>query len=203
MGSPALDLKLSEHLRPWRDAGLLHVLALPSLEQEPLLAGVKAGHDEAKREELASFEWPSPWDVYWSKTCQGARVALTYYELGFDLSGSPDARRRQLFREIIKHLGWAKKGIVSFWPMAALNGTTLVPDPEMFWAGISKLGIKHVACFGNSAASIITPQAQMDQDLVLESGITVHFLESPTEFLEFLPHELHLATDKLRSIRTS
>ncbi len=198
MGSPALDLKLDEHLRPWRDAGLLHVLTPRGLEQAPLSQGLETTLDEP-----TSAPWPPPWDLYWSKTCQGAQVALTYYELGLDLSGRVDNLRRNLFGEIIQHLGWAKKGIVSFWPLAAFDGATLVPDAKMFWAGISKLGIKHVACFGHQAASVITAQVQMGQDLMLENGVTVYFIESPEELLRLLPHERHLAADKLRSIRTS
>ena len=198
MGSPAFHLKLPEAIRPWHDAGLTHVLR-SSRVQIPLEVPVPATTQPSALP--AAQAWPSPWDMYWNKASKCAQVLFTYFELGADLAGRVDPKRSALFKDIINHLGWNGKGVVSFWPLASLQNDLLRPEPDIFWDGAVQLGVQHVACFGASSASLLVPDFVSEKTTYLHGSIQLHLFSSPDELLALLPHERHLAVNKLAALR--
>jgi hypothetical protein len=120
--------------------------------------------------------------------------------LAFDLSGKGDKRRSLLFREILQHLRWAGKGIVSFWPFMPLGEGTSSQHWQIFWQGVRLLDARHVVFFGLTSEQLDLPS---DVAIYPKTGspITVHLLPSPDELLAKLPHERHMTTDILKEIR--
>ncbi|MBU1248485.1 MAG: hypothetical protein KKB70_07295 [Proteobacteria bacterium] len=198
MGSPAFNLKLPERFRPWHDAGLTHILrSFPEQKIHRPATPVEPQSPASK----PAITWDPPWDLYWQKASKGAQVVLTYFELGADLAGRVDPNRSRLFKDIIGHLGWSGKGIVAFWPLAALHGDVLREQPEVFWQGIEQLGTTHVACFGKQSASLLSSELSPEVNFFVRGTVQVHVLPSPAELLTMLPHDRHLAVDRLAEIR--
>lgn len=213
MGSPALALKLNPRLRPWFGAGVTHLMAgreyisslsssdaslqrPPRPEPQP-----STGISKAEAPTRTPVQFPAPWDFFWTKTTAGAQVVFTYELLGLDLSGKGNPKRGQVFREILQHLGWAGKGIVSFWPMTASADDGFEQSKPLFWQGINVLGAKHIVCFGMEAFCALTNQQASKAQAVKVGDITVYPILSPDELMSKLPHERHLAADFLKSIR--
>lgn len=192
MGSPAFALKVGDRLRPFLHAGLTHVLRTRVPASNPSQDVQAAG---------AAHDFPSPWDAFLTKANVGAKVIFTYYELGLDLSGKADPRRGALFREILKVLGWAGKGVHSFWPMTAPEGETLAQSEPLFWQGAQHIGATAVVCFGRHSAQVVTGRSDPKDFPFSMHGRTVHLLPSPERMLNMLPHERHLAAETLRAIR--
>ncbi|MGE4553062.1 MAG: hypothetical protein AB7D57_08120 [Desulfovibrionaceae bacterium] len=130
------------------------------------------------------------------------RIAWTYFDLGLDLSGRADPRRRTLFRTLVRDLAWAQ-GTIAFWPVAVPDPGADAPAPraELFWRGLDELGLRQVACFGRRALAVICPGA--DPSAVrhmTEGGHTVFILPGPGDLLELLPHERHRALRALAAL---
>lgn len=220
MGSPSLALGLAPHLRPWHGAGLTHLLvgsaaisAMNPASQAPITNSPSVQpRTSSSQEHVAPISkepsgsqpapsLPAPWDFFWSKVTVGAKVVFTYPELSLDLTGKGDKKRGQLFREILLHLDWAGKGIVSFWPMN--DGVVNNPDQSanIFWKGMDQIGAKHVVCFSGSGYSDLTGQALQSSGSHTFRDYTIHILPSPDQMFAMLPHERHMAADVLSSIR--
>jgi hypothetical protein len=92
--------------------------------------------------------WPLPWPTFFAKTPATPRLVITYRELGLDLAGQSDARRRDLWRRLIAAAGLAGQGLVAFWPLALPQGGELVEQPLHFACGVARLNPELVAVFG-------------------------------------------------------
>lgn len=92
--------------------------------------------------------WPLPWPTFFAKTPPNPRLVITYRELGLDLAGQSDARRRDLWRRLIAAAGLAGQGLVAFWPLALPQGGELVEQPLHFACGVARLNPGLVAVFG-------------------------------------------------------
>ncbi len=100
---------------------------------------------------VAAEYWPSPWQVLLQKT-PPAPVIWTYFSLGDDLSGNPNADRRDFMRKLLTDLGH-RKGTHSFWPIALPDQNTeqSVAHAQAFWSGVQILKAKAVIAMGQAA----------------------------------------------------
>ena len=100
----------------------------------------------------APAEWPAVWQERLKKT-RVAPVVWTYWELGLDLCGAPDPKRRELFRDLLADLAHPP-GTHSFWPVALPGeGGMGEGDPEanapLFWEGARLLHSRAVMLMGS------------------------------------------------------
>ena len=92
--------------------------------------------------------WPLPWPTFFAKTPPTPRLVITYRELGLDMAGQSEPRRRDLWRRLIAAAGLAGKGLVAFWPLALPQGGMLTEQPLHFACGVARLNPELVAVFG-------------------------------------------------------
>lgn len=227
MGSPALDLRLPERLRPWRGAGVTHLYA-------PDVALLHANHDDQRVESPqgarpgqrrhdalpkpagpdtssqaatnystapGQVRFAPPWDQFWEKASAPSPVVFTYSELSDDLLGRGDKRRSMLFRELLSHLRWTGKGYVSFWPCELERGGAREPALEEFWAGVRAIEARYVVVFGSAALEMIAPGAQGAGGTVDDPRAQLVILPDVQELLVLLPHERQMRMDSLNSLR--
>ena len=123
--------------------------------QQPASPGARP-RPEAHAPQAASCpaDWPAAWRERLKKT-RTAPVVWTYWELGRDLCGTPDPKRRELLQELLRDLGHPP-GTHSFWPMAlpAQNGDDeqeLEANIPLFWEGIKLLHSRAVMIMGSQA----------------------------------------------------
>ena len=90
--------------------------------------------------------WAEPWRSLWLKTPHDPKIVWTYYDLGAHMGGRPDPEIGKLLQSLIYYFRWPK-GTIAFWPMSELAGDDCVPNVDMFWRGVDKLGTRHVAIF--------------------------------------------------------
>lgn len=172
-----------------------------------------AGHTQETT--LPLQDWPPLWQKRLQSTRPG-RVLWTYWSLGTDLCGSPDARRRDFFRRLLTDLAHPA-GTHTFWPCALpqLAKPADLPDefrdtqrqsdamhtaPDIFWAGVRALQARAVILMGSAAmrAVLSTPlplmgQARHNGCLVWVVRDVDLLLEQPHHYaptLEFLRHNL-------------
>lgn len=198
MGSPSATLSLPPHLLPWYASGLRHVLGCKPASQAS--QGAENGPDPQAVPKRPQLSLPQPWARCWQAVPATARIVWTYLELGRDLCGQPSAERRNLFRALLSHLNWPK-GATAFWPLCCPDGEGLATRPEIFWQGCAALGVKHVACFGPEALALLCPGADAAGLAHQHGAITVHILPAPADLLRLLPHDQHLAVDRLKALR--
>jgi hypothetical protein len=129
-------VRLAESLRPWRIAGLFHILVDPDAVVEPSIAGEQAaplpvrerGDRSFFAEEQASSSgqestaspilpqtWPSLWQTVLSRT-KAAPLVWTYAELGIDLTRQGCRERSDFLRRLILQLQ-LPRGSSAFWPV--------------------------------------------------------------------------------------
>jgi len=100
---------------------------------------------------IQEISWPAVWRDRLAKT-RAAPVVWTYWELGLDLCGTPDPKRRELFQELLRDLAHPT-GTHSFWP-PALPGQdgkeehTLEANAPVFWEGVKLLRGRAVMIMG-------------------------------------------------------
>lgn len=133
-------------------------------------------------------------------TKPGARVVMTYMELGLDLGGQSDPRRRSVLKNLQAHLKWPP-GTINFWPVAALANGALQPDTAMFWRGWELWRAPHVVCFGDEALKVILPDADVQAVTHLLENVIVHKLPPIARLIDMLPHEQQMAVDGIANIR--
>ena len=97
--------------------------------------------------------WPLPWPTFFAKTPPTPRLVITYRELGLDMAGQSEPRRRDLWRRLIAEAGLAGKGLVAFWPLALPQGGALAEMPLHFACGVARLNPELVAVFGEISDS--------------------------------------------------
>ena len=86
-------------------------------------------------------------------------MVWTYWELGADMCGTPSAARKKWLSKLIADLK-LPKGTHAFWPVClpeadADGGSVLRANPDVFWAGIRKLGARMLVVIGTDAAKAI------------------------------------------------
>ena len=92
--------------------------------------------------------WPLPWPTFFAKTPPTPCLVITYRELGLDMAGQSEPRRRDLWRRLIADAGLAGKGLVAFWPLALPQAGALAEMPLHFACGVARLNPELVAVFG-------------------------------------------------------
>jgi hypothetical protein len=107
-------------------------------------------------------DWPADWQERLKKT-RPAPVVWTYWELGRDVSGVPDAKRRDLLQDLLKDLSHPP-GTHSFWPLA-LPGPDgeqeLSANTPVFWEGVRLLQSRAVVVMGSKALYALALPAGM------------------------------------------
>jgi hypothetical protein len=144
--------------------------------------------------------FPAPWSSFLRFTKPDARVVMTYMELGLDLGGQSDPRRRAVLKNLQAHLKWPP-GTINFWPMAALVDGALQPDTSMFWRGWELWRTPHVVCFGEEALKVILPDADGQVVTHLLENVIVHKLPPIARLIAMLPHEQQMAVDGIANLR--
>jgi hypothetical protein len=147
-----------------------------------------------------SQNFPAPWSQFLRFTKPEARVVMTYMELGLDLGGQSDPRRRDVLKNLQAHLKWPL-GTINFWPMAALVNGALQPDPGMFWRGWELWHTPHIVCFGDEALRVILPDAEQDMLTHFLDTCVVYKVPSIKRLIDMLPHEQQMAVDAIANIR--
>ncbi len=104
----------------------------------------------------ANVVWPEDWQKLLARTKPG-RIAWTYTDLGYDLSGYASPERRKYLQELLAFMR-LPKGSSTFWPIGiptkgSDGSITLDIRPDLFWAGIAKLGIRYIIFLGSDAAA--------------------------------------------------
>jgi len=172
----------------------------PSLGQQTLNRPQGAAHSAAVSPVQAPPDFPAPWSSFLRFTKPDARVVMTYMELGLDLGGQSDPRRRSVLKNLQAHLKWPS-GTINFWPVAALVNGALQPDTSMFWRGWELWHTPHVVCFGDEALKVILPDADEQAVTHLLESVIVHKLPPLTQLIDLLPHEQQLAVDGITNTR--
>lgn len=106
-------------------------------------------------------QWPPVWADLLKKT-RAAPVLWTYPELGQDLCGTPDPRRRGLVQGILRELAHPP-GTHCFWPVAlpADSGTGLRPDAALFLEGARLLKSRAILVMGSSTLRSLDPPLEL------------------------------------------
>lgn len=149
---------------------------------------------------MAATGFPEPWATYLGKVSPTHKMVWTYMELGLDLGGQADPRRRTLMGKLIKYLD-LPPGPVAFWPVSVLRDGSLEPHRNMFWKGWHQWQTPHVVCFGKAALQVILPDADQNLTTHMLDNVMVHVLPSVSRLLTMLPHEQQMAADVLSGIR--
>jgi len=110
-------------------------------------------------------DWPAAWQEQFKKI-RAAPVVWTYWELGQDLCGSPDPKRRELLQELLKSLAHPP-GTHSFWPVALPDRggdgeQRLEANAPVFWEGVRLLHGRAVVIMGSQAlSSLALPEGML------------------------------------------
>ena len=148
----------------------------------------------------AGGPFPEPWQSFLRFAKAEARIVWTYMELGLDLAGQSDPRRRSVLKNVQAHLKWPA-GTINFWPVAALTHGALQPDNRMFWRGWELWRTPHIVCFGDEALSVVLPDADPKLDTHLLEQVIVHKLPPLAKLMTLLPHEQQMTVDSLAGLR--
>jgi hypothetical protein len=159
-----------------------------------------AAPSPARPPRIPAPNFPAPWSTFLRFTKPDARVVMTYMELGLDLGGQSDPRRRSVLKNLQAHLKWPP-GTINFWPVAALVNGALQPDTSMFWRGWELWHTPHVVCFGDEALKVILPDADIRAVTHLLENVIVHKLPPINRLIDMLPHEQQMAVDAIVNIR--
>jgi len=115
----------------------------------PASEAARTAHDPAQdgRETV----WPAVWRERLKKT-RSAPVIWTYWELGADLCGAPDPKRRELLQALLQYLAHPP-GTHGFWPAALPHRDEqgehgLKANAPVFWEGVRLLQGRAVVIMG-------------------------------------------------------
>ncbi len=103
-----------------------------------------------------NIAWPEDWQKLLARTKPG-RIGWTYTDLGYDLSGYASSERRKYLQELLAFMH-LPKGSSTFWPIGlpkkcSDGSITLDIRPDLFWAGVDKLGIRAIIFLDSGAAA--------------------------------------------------
>ena len=148
---PALDTPVapkSAAATPKRASPAAAAARMPPTRPQP--SNEPQGSPAAPRAALPDNpdRWPLPWPTFFAKTPPTPRLVITYRELGLDMAGQSEPRRRDLWRRLIADAGLAGQGLVAFWPLALPQGGALIEMPLHFACGVARLNPELVAVFG-------------------------------------------------------
>ena len=108
----------------------------------------------------AAVQWPEEWQKLYARTKPG-RIVWTYYGLGHDLCGRANRNRSAILRQLIAYLRYPA-GTHTFWPVGLPardadeeSRSRIEEKPELFWAGVERLGARIVIVMGSPAAKLI------------------------------------------------
>jgi len=226
MGSPSARLKIRESLRPWIESGLEFVLnpggvpqeaggvaepQAPSVRQQvqqnvntpsapPQQAPAQQPQQAASPVRPPQANLPEPWGGFLKFAKPEAKIVWTYMELGLDLGGQTDPKRRAVLKNLQAHLRWPP-GTINFWPSSALINGALQPDGRMFWQGWELWRTPSIACFGEEALKVILPEADPSLSTHMLEHVMVYVLPPLAKLSTLLPHEQQMAVDILKNIR--
>jgi hypothetical protein len=205
MGPGRCALILPEPWRSWREAGLEYLLGEPPA-QEPICSGpyqkpvVEIASDHSCNElQPHELDWPEPWKGQLARLQRPKPVLWTYRELGLDLCGSPDPRRRELWATIIEKLGWPR-GAVLFWPFSHVVEETLVQRTDLFWKGIGSIDPMMIVVFGMDAAAELLP-GNAAYGPVRQGSVQVLLLPGPQDMLPDNRSSKRIVWEYLRQVR--
>ncbi len=106
-------------------------------------------------------QWPKQWQDCFYKI-RSAYVLWTYWALGDDMGGAPNAERRALLQRFLKDLNHPS-GTHAFWPVAMPvsqgESRELVFHNEIFWSGVRLLKARALVIFGEKATTALGLQA--------------------------------------------
>jgi hypothetical protein len=125
---------------------------------------------EAPEKDAPETVWPAEWRERLQKT-RFAPVVWTYWELGRDLCGESDPKRRELFQDILGDLAHPP-GTHSFWPAALPvheggGERRLQANAPLFWEGVRLLRGRAVVIMGEQALRALALPDRM-QDLPIQ-----------------------------------
>lgn len=128
-----------------------------------------------------------------------ARIVWTYFDLGLDMGGRPDAQRRELLKRLQAYLAWPS-GTIAFVPMSelAIQSDELVARPDMFWQIVHGLDIRTIACFGQRAFRAICPRAGKGSIHFTRDDYTVHILQGPNILVNMRETDQQAGVERLR-----
>ena len=126
--------------------------------------------------------WPADWRERLENT-RGAPFVWTYWELGWDLCGAPDPRRRELLKALLHDLAYPA-GTHCFWPLA-LPGQggdgeqALAANVPVFWEGLRLLRARAVIIMGEQALRSLALGPLLPMQQVAYQGRLLVILPSP------------------------
>lgn len=103
------------------------------------------------------------------------------------MTQGPDARRRQVLKDMIANLCWPQ-GSVSFWPFTMPQGKDLGAQVEYFLAGVTAIKASMVVTFGQELVELLVPNA-----LTNRRRDEIFFIRGKTLVLLVMPDLLDLA----------
>lgn len=176
--------------RPPRHAGQSSQMHQPTQEyQSPQIRHEIVQHNQERQTTqgpqasvLPPEQWPQAWQERLTSTissAKGAPVLWTYWALGEDLSGAPNAPRRDILRHILGKLN-LPRGTHCFWPIAmpstdstsAAQSTDIQEDigtqasipleanAPIFLAGLNILSPRVCVIMGSKALKTILPNSK-------------------------------------------
>jgi len=181
-------LHINERFRPWYDAGLRFLYREGG---EPL------GREPKSHDPREDIPWDRVWEKYEPVLARQGKTMWTYWDLGYDLGGRPDPRRRKLLKTVMDQLNWPK-GSIAFWPMAYLQGDELLPNPDFFWRGVRKAGARGVVCLGGRAFGELFPDKDFSRQTFTRNNVRVLALPGPTEIATDSSDSMKKVLDALR-----
>lgn len=118
-------------------------------------AAAPAGNAPVMNVSATDIAWPEDWQKLFARTKPG-RICWTYTDLGYDLSGYASPERRKYLQELLAFMH-LPKGSSTFWPVglpkkSSDGSITLDIRPDLFWAGIKRLGVRCIIVLGDQAA---------------------------------------------------
>lgn len=105
--------------------------------------------------------WPQAWQDLLARTPVHFPLLWTYWALGEDLGGSPNAERRDLLKQLLGLLAMPR-GSHAFWPIALPNEAgQLIENTPIFLAGIEYLCPRICIVMGSKVLRCILPQQKI------------------------------------------
>ena len=103
---------------------------------------------------LPPDHWPRLWQERLAAT-RPAPVLWTYWALGEDLCGTPNAARRALLQKLLQDMAHPA-GTHCFWPAALpTSSRELEANAEVFWSGVALLKARALVVMGQPAVKAL------------------------------------------------
>jgi hypothetical protein len=173
-----VSLNLAPVLRPWRHAGITHLLrggigsgfhagepaSFPDSRKGATLPPAVGlpGPDSACPD---SSIWPQAWQEIWIQAAAAAPspvVVWTYDALGADLRGQSSPERRAALQRLLAGLR-LPRGSHAFWPYCLPPDN--IPEPDIFMAGLRRFRPGLALLLGSRAAADLAGVAGMPATL--------------------------------------